>query len=172
MLRRGWLISPVLLFAAFLLPSCGIHLQMEGATPSIVKGTFDLFLYGCRHAGDVENVAVLVVKGGRYPFEIYSPETSFQVKTGLSAEQALAEANAFIRCGFHSAWATKLNRIDDGLGSAVGFELKPVYYSFELGSGDTLLTSYVLKNGKVRAYFRPVRGLDERGFLFDSLRKK
>jgi len=143
----------------------GTPLAVKPALQTEVSGTYTLFLYGCKYPDDRENMAILVNEGGTYPLEIYAPNFMYTVKKGLPASRALAEAEAFVRCGFHNIRYTRFRMIPDNAGGAVGYELMPIYVPFELGGSEALLTNYSLKDGKVTAYIRPDVSLErEAGF--------
>jgi hypothetical protein len=132
----------------------GRQLRTEAAVPANVQGTYDLYLYGCRYSDDIENAAILIGDSSRYPFEIFALDSLYKVKRGLPAGQALAEANTFLRCSFHTIWQTRLRGISDDAGNTIGFDLVPRYDPLELGIADVMLLSYTLKNGRVTAYIR------------------
>jgi hypothetical protein len=147
---------PMLLFVLLALQACvaGKQLRTDSAAPASIQGTYDLYLYGCRYSDDIENAAILVDVSSGYPFEVFARETLYKVKKGLSAEQALAEANTFIRCSFYTVWQTRLRSISDDAGKTVGFDLVPRYNPLEFGTGDIMLISYALRNGTITAYIR------------------
>jgi hypothetical protein len=68
----------------------GIQLVPKSADPTDLKGTYTLILYGCRYPDDLENMAILVDEGGRYPVEVYALDSMYKVKKGLSGPQALS----------------------------------------------------------------------------------
>jgi len=131
----------------------GRQLSMEPANASVISGTYSVMLYGCKYPDDRENVAIMVNEAGPYPLELYVPDFMYVVKRGLSARQALAEANRFIRCSFHDVWSTQLLRIPDEKGGTIAYEMQPLYSPLEFGSAEVVLSSYVLKQGKVVVYF-------------------
>jgi hypothetical protein len=148
-------------FAAVLLmtitlQSCmtGKQLSTTSADKALITGTYTLLLYGCHYPDQVDNVAILVDENSRYPLEIYAIDTSFKVKNGVPAQQAVTEADAFVRCSFHTIWKTQVTRIPDDIGGTVGYEIRPLYETTEFGTPDVLMISYSLKNGKIRAYIR------------------
>ena len=132
----------------------GKQLLARAADPAEVKGTYTLLLYGCHYPDDIKNVAILVAEGSRYPLEIYDLDTSYKVKKGVPAQQALSEADSFVRCSAHRIWQTHLFRIPDDSGGTIGYEIRPLYLPLEFGFPDVLLISYALKDGTVRAYIK------------------
>ena len=155
MTGRGSLLA-VFLPALLLFEACaGTQLITQPADPALIRGTYTLYLYGCHYPDDRETAAFLVARDARYPFELYSPESSYTVKDGLQAEEALAEADAFLRCGMHSIWYTRLRLIPDDHGGRMGYELVPVYMPYDGGVGDVLTITYELRDGKVRTVIRP-----------------
>ncbi len=143
----------------------GKELRTEPAGRENINGSFTAYLYGCRYPDDIENAAILVSEGSRYPLEIYSPASRYKVKKGLSAQQALAEAKAFVKCGVHTVWQTQVRKILDDKGGIVGYEVRPLYYPYEVGSADVLFISYALKSGMITAYIRLSREMENRPFM-------
>jgi hypothetical protein len=140
----------------------GKQLETESAGKTTITGTYTVLLYGCRYADDIENAVILVSEGSRYPVEIYAPETRYKVKKGLDAKKALAEAKAFVKCGVHTVWQTQTRRIRDDAGGTIGYELRPLYYPYDVGAADVLLISYSLKGNKVTAYIRLTLEMENR----------
>jgi hypothetical protein len=138
----------------FMLQGCiaGTQLIPKSADPTGIKGTYTLLLYGCRYPDDIENMAVLVDESGPYPVELYAPSFMYKEKKGLTASQALVEAETFITCGFHKTWGSQFRKIPDATGRTIGYELKPLYVPWEIGIPEVLLSSYSLKDGKVIVY--------------------
>ena len=138
------------------------QLKTESAGQAAITGNFTVMLYGCRYPDDIENAAILVSEESRYPVEIYAPDTRYKVKKGLDAQKALAEANAFVKCGVHTVWQTQIRRIGDDEGWTVGYEVRPLYFPYDVGSTDVLLISYALKDGRVIAYIRLTPEMENR----------
>jgi hypothetical protein len=132
----------------------GKQLLTTGAQPADVKGTFTLLLYGCHYPDDVKNVAILLNEENKQPFEIYDIKTSYKVKKGMSAQEALSEADAFVKCSTRRVTGTALRSIPDGSGGIVGYEVRPLYFPTEFGFPDIMLINYSLKDGMVRAYIK------------------
>jgi len=162
----------VLLLATVFLQSCitGVELRTRPVDRARISGTYTLFLYGCHYPDQVENAAILVDENSKYPLEIYDLDTSYKVKKGLSAQQALAEADTFVRCSTHSIWLTQVVRIPDDVNGTIGYEMRPLYHPLEFGFSDVMTIGYRLQDGKVRTYIRKVPELermpgagDERG---------
>jgi hypothetical protein len=160
--RNLFLITSQLIFI-FTLQGCiaGTQLIPRSADPAGVKGTYTLLLYGCRYPDDIENMAVLVDEAGPYPVELYAPGFMYKTKKDLPASQALAEAETFITCGFHKTWQSQFRKIPDAAGRTIGYEMKPLYVPWELGTPEVLLSSYTLKDGKVFIYLRLHPSLDK-----------
>jgi hypothetical protein len=154
-----------LVILAAVIPACvpGKQLLAKGALPEEVTGSYTLMLYGCHYPSQADNVAFLVKEDGKYPFEIFDIDRSYKVKKGVPAQEALAEANSFVRCTTHIIWMTELRRIPDDVGGTVGFEVRALYSPMEFGINDVMRISYSLKNGKVTAYIRKNPQLEPRG---------
>jgi hypothetical protein len=166
--------SPVVILAAFLiLNSCmsGKRLDIKGANPADIQGTYSLLLYGCKYGNDLENLAILYRDEGPFTFEIYSLPTSYQVKKGLPADEALKQAHQFLRCSTNY-WKTNLSKIVDRQDTIVGYELRPLYAPYEWGLMDVLDISYWLNDSKVTVYIKldpsTEKSIENNGSPFDS----
>ena len=154
--KRSVLVLPLLVFLAAILSACalGTQLKTETADPKIIQGTYDLFTYGCRYPDDIEHAAFLIAPDKAGMVELYVPATSYKVKKGIPADQALAEANTHVRCGVRTVEAIRVLRIPDGSGGTLGFEILPRYPATDVGGMDPLNVSYALKDGKITVYIR------------------
>ena len=133
----------------------GTQLLTSEAQPAAVTGTYTLLLYGCHYPDDVKDVAILLDERSTQPFEIYDIKTSYKVKKGVPAKEALSEAEAFIRCSSRRVNYTGLRSIPDGAGGILGYEVRPLYFPTEFGFPDIMLINYVmLKDGMIRAYIK------------------
>jgi hypothetical protein len=134
--------------------SLGMQLRTESADPKGIEGTYDLFTYGCRYPNDIEHAAFLIAPEKAGMVELHVPDTSYKVKRGIPADQALAEADKHVRCGVRKVMAISVHRIPDGSGGTLGYEVLPRYSVTEVGAVDPLNVSYSLKDGKITIYIR------------------
>jgi hypothetical protein len=140
----------------------GTTLLTKEAKPDEVKGTYTLLLYGCHYPDDVKDVAFLIDEGSSQPFEIYDIKTSFKVKKGVPAQQALSEAEAFIRCSMRRVSYTGFRSIPDGAGGILGYEVRPLFFPTEFGYADIMLINYsLLKDGMIRVYIKLDPGVEK-----------
>jgi hypothetical protein len=148
--------ATLILVLTAMLQGCmaGKQLMTGAADPSEVKGTYTLLLYGCHYPTQIQDVAILVDEAGRYPVQIYDLDTSYTVKKGIPAEQALSEADRFVRCSTNKIWRTEMRKILDDSGGIIGYEVRPLFMPVEFGTADVIRTSYSLHEGTVRAYIR------------------
>jgi len=150
------------LIVLFTIQGCshGTLLRTKTADPKGIEGTYDLFTYGCRHPEDIEHVAFLIEpdKAGMVLF--YFPDKSFNLKSGLSADKALAEADTHVRCGVRVVETVRVQRILDGSGGTLGFEVLPRYSLSEVGAMDPVNVNYVLKDGKIGVYIQLQPGVE------------
>jgi hypothetical protein len=155
-IKYKYALSAVLLIAMSVIQGCafGTQLQTKTADPKSIGGTYDLILYGCRYPNDYEHAAFLISPEAKYPVSLFVPDTSYKVKKGLQAENALSEADAFVRCGVHTVTETRVHRILDDSGGTIGYEILPRYPATDVSGSDPLLVSYSLKEGKVTVYIR------------------
>jgi hypothetical protein len=153
--------QPVSLFFALFILAAGLsgcalgtQLDTETADPRTITGTYDLLLYGCRYPDDLERAVFLIAPDKRGMVDLFVPATSYKVKRGLPADKALAEADAFVRCGNHTVTDLRIHRIPDGGNGTVGYEILPRYRDYDDGGSDPLFVSYRLKDGRITAYIR------------------
>jgi hypothetical protein len=132
----------------------GTQLNTETADLKTITGTYDLLLYGCRYPDDIEHAAFLIASDKAGMVELYVPSTSYKVKRGIPADQALAEANTHVRCGVRTVEATRVLRIPDGSGGTLGFEFLPRYPATDIGGMDPLNVSYTIQDGKITVYIK------------------
>ncbi|NTW58843.1 MAG: hypothetical protein HGB21_08055 [Nitrospirae bacterium] len=153
--RLLWLLFPLFVILATLTGcAMGTQLQTVTADPKTITGTYDLYTYGCRYPDDLEHAAFLIVPEKAGMVELYVPATSYKIKRGLPADKALAEADAFVRCGIHTVTELRVHRIPDGSNGTIGYEILPRYPYYDDGGTDPLLVSYTLKDGQVTVYIR------------------
>jgi hypothetical protein len=126
------------------------QLKTEAADLAEVQGKFTLLLYGSGFPNDYVNIAILDKEGDPYSFEIYAPDFSYTVKTGLDASQALREAERFVRRNILSE-RSRLRRVLTPAGAGVGFELRPLYPVTAFGKDDILDVRYSIKDRKIVA---------------------
>jgi len=129
------------------------HLETEAAAPAEVKGTFTLLLHGCRYPDDLENIAILGKEGDAHSFEIYAKDSAYMVKNGLTGEQALKEAEQFVRCNIHFE-RTGLRKILIPGGGSIGFEVQPIYSASRFGTNPVLDVHYAIRGRKVTVYVK------------------
>ncbi|MEW6571949.1 MAG: hypothetical protein AB1390_12410 [Nitrospirota bacterium] len=140
-------------------------LRTEKAQLSDITGTFKLILYGGRYLDDVETVAILDKEGDKYDIEPYAPDFDYKVRKGVSAEEAIREAERFV--SFHNSFhRLVVSKIMDKQGNTIGFEFRPLYYPFAFGISDVMDIYYWLKEGgRVKVTIRLVPSV-ERPLLF------
>ena len=145
----------VMIFAVLMLNSCmtGKRLEIHGAVPSDLQGTYTLILHGCRHPNDLENLAILYPEGGPITFEIYALKTAYQINKGLPADEALKQAEKFLTCNV-DYWKAQLSEIVDQNGAIMGYELRTLYAPIKFGMMDVLDVNYWLRDSKVTVYIK------------------
>jgi len=87
---------------------------------------------------DYEHAAFLISPEAKYPVNLFVPDSSYKVKKGLPAENALSEADAFVRCGVHTVTETRVHRIPDESGGTIGYEILPRYPDIDESGSDPL----------------------------------
>ena len=129
------------------------YLKTEAAVPAEVTGTYTLLLHGCRYPEDLENIAILDKEGDAHSFEIFAKNPASSVKNGLTGEQALKEAEQFIRCNIQYE-RTGLRKILGPGGGSIGFEVRPIYSASRFGANPVLDIQYAIRARKVIVYVK------------------
>lgn len=142
--------ATVLFFVAFVSSAIAVELKTSKTSPSEVKGTYQLMLYGCAAPSSTENVAILVKEDSTYDVDIFAPAGSYMVTRSVEGADGLAKAAEFLKCN-SDAKQTLLRKIMGPKGTLLGFELVPVY-----NSGSDFPTHYTFnkKKNRVRAYVK------------------
>ncbi len=164
---KGFLL--VLWLAVMLLPfigSCSAvagknRLMTKPLTERDLQGKADLILYGGNYYHDLETIALVDIAGDPYAFEIYAPDFVYKVVKGLSAKDALSDAEKFLRHQT-SLQSIRLSRIVNDQGTVVGYEIRPLYYPFRYGFSDVLDVGYVQKGNKVVVTVRVDRSVERK----------
>lgn len=127
--------------------SQGDRLRTVPSSATDIKGVFTLILYG----NNLDTVAILGKEGGRYTFEPFAPEFAYKIKRGLSANEAVSEAEAFIsrHSSFHK---TRISGIIDEKGTTLGYEFKPLFLPFDFGTEDVVDVDYKMESNKITAH--------------------
>mgnify|MGYP006974894513 CR=1 FL=1 len=148
--RTSYLAASVFLLTVSFCGSCtpGIRLNTQGAQDSEVTGNYTVIFFGCNFFNDLETIAFLDREGDPYTFEPYAPDFKYRVKKRVAATEALAEAKNFVGCN-GSFKRAQLSSIVAPNGNILGYEVRPLYYSFAYGGEDILYTDYRLKGDNV-----------------------
>lgn len=122
---------------------------------------------GCGYPADIETLAVLVDESSPWRFGLFLPETTYRVKEPLPAKQAIAQAEAFVRCGIHTVRQVRLRRIAGPCNATIGFEMHPLYVPYEVGSDQTIDIPYSLRGDVMTASVRLDPRIEPRERVFD-----
>jgi hypothetical protein len=154
--RLGMSLPVWLLLLSFpFLQACmsGTALRTDAAKGGDMQGSYTVIFYGGNFSDDLETVAFLDKEGDGYVIEPFAPDFAYKIKKGLPADEALHEADAFIR--WHSAFhKEQFSSIMDEKGIIMGYELRPLYLPITYGTDDVLDINYRLQRDKVIAYVR------------------
>ncbi len=131
----------------------GAELRTEEVSPSDVKGTFTVILYGGTYLRDVKTAAFLDLDGDQYTLDPYAPGFDYRVIKGVPAKEALAMAEQFLS-SHYDYWRSLISRIVDDQGKTVGYEVRPLYHIPAFGIPDVLDINYSSKGKKIRIYIR------------------
>ncbi len=130
------------------------YLRTESASPEEITGVYTLILYGGNSANDIKTIAILAKEGTPYTFDVFAPAFDYRVIKNVSAREAVEKAKKFV--SFHpDFWKIQINEIVAPGGSAIGYEVKPLYYPGAFGTPDIISTYYKMTGGKVIVYIRP-----------------
>lgn len=141
---------------SLVLASCapGTHLRTEAVGQTDIRGTFRLYLYGCRHPKDLETMALIVDEQVPEQFELYVSVTSYRVREHVPAEDALRQAASFFTCSIYDHGQTVMRRIVNASGRTLAYELKPLYEQLEFGKDEVLLSTYSQTGSRVTVYLQ------------------
>jgi hypothetical protein len=109
-----------------------------------------LLLFGCRYPDDIQNAVFLDKADDPYIMEIYAPDFEYTIKSDVPGDDALQQAEEFLRCSFHYEQA-QLSRIFDPQGNVIGYEMKPLYSVVRFGMQDVMNIEYRVR--KTRQLF-------------------
>lgn len=144
-----------LVLVGMLSSACAVGgvLRTHKAQSSEIAGSYTLILYGSRHASDIESVAILDREGDQYTVEPFAPAFDYKIKKEISGPEAIKQAEEFVK--WHpSVLDTWLQKIIGPDGSVIGYELRPLYRSFDYGTSDVLDISYRASEGTVKVYIK------------------
>jgi hypothetical protein len=126
----------------------GQSLVTDVAEYSEITGMYSLILYGAGHGNDMETIAILDKEDDLYTIEPYAPADRYSIKKNLSSKEALDEAESFI--SWHPLFQSyQLRKVINQRGTAIAYELRPLYRPETFGVDDVIETNYTLKNKKV-----------------------
>jgi len=145
---RIFLLLMVLVFIVLQACAFSKSLRTVDTTSIDENASYTVILYGSRYSADMENLSILPIEGGKYTFEVYSPDFDYSLKKGVPAKDALKEAQAFLN-RHHDYYRSIISKILDNEGNVIGYEVRPVYYPITFGVSDVLDVGYFIKNGKV-----------------------
>jgi hypothetical protein len=131
--------------------------------------SYTLILYGGRHYNDLETIAIFDIEGDGYTFEPFAPNFDYLLKKGLSSEEAMINARAFVS-GHFAFRRALLSKILNKEGAVIGYELRPIYYPLLLGESDPIDVDYWQKNGKIKVTISLKPSMDRRLFDLDGSR--
>jgi len=141
---RRFFITSISLVLLSALASCvsGDFLRTEGIRRTEeITGTYRLILFGATYPDDLETAAFLDVEGDGYEFVPYAPKFRYAVYEGFPAEKAFKAAEHFV--GFHRSFnGFLLKRVISVGGAVVGYEVRPLYVFYAVGSPDVLDIGY------------------------------
>ncbi|UCE79205.1 MAG: hypothetical protein JSV13_00775 [Nitrospiraceae bacterium] len=126
----------------------GKNLITKSAETSEITGTYRLILYGAGHGNDMGTVAILDKEDDLYTIDLHAPPHRYSTKKNLSAKEALEEAKGFI--SWHYLFQSyQLRKVMDERGTAIAYEMRPLYRPETFGVDDIIETNYTLKKRKV-----------------------
>ena len=151
-LLKHLLQAVLLLSFVFVVTACGLSLQREirteDASEKEIAGTYSLILYGREFWGDPKAVAILAKEDSPYTILPYAPEFDYKIIKHVPAKEALAGALTFI--SRHPDFSrAQIDRIVDGSGRVIGYEVRPLYLAFRYGDPDVLLIYYWREGDKI-----------------------
>jgi len=118
-----------------------------------IKGIFSLILYSGQWPDAIANVAFFDIEEDRISLKPYAPDFSYEVIRNLSADEALARAQAFVsqNSSFRRA---AIAAIKDDYDRLIGYEMRPLYIQTTFGSENILDISYRQKDNQIDIFIR------------------
>lgn len=110
----------------------------------IDSGVFKVILYGGKHANDLETVAFLDIDDDAYTLKPYGAQFNFTEYAGQEGLEAYNTAKEFVSSHI-SFKSVELREIMGPQGEVIGYEIRPLYRSFEFGTDDVIGVTYELK---------------------------
>jgi len=149
------IIVPILLIMAGI-TGCAAGTRLSTSTTGIAvpEGRYRLYLYGCHHADDLENMALIVSEQAPFRFNLYAPESSYRITVPQTFDRAVEQADRFLRCGMRTVNSTRIRRILGPAGETAGYEMLPLYAYYELGTEEAVQIQYSLLHGVITVYIR------------------
>lgn len=126
----------------------GKNLMTDTAETSEITGTYRLILYGAGHRNDMETVAILDKEDDIYTIDPHAPPERYRTKKNVSAQQALEEAKNFISW-HHLFQSYQIRKVMDERGTAIAYEMRPLYRPETFGVDDVIETTYTVKKRTV-----------------------
>jgi hypothetical protein len=134
--------------------SCsGRYLKTENAGAGEITGSYTLILYGGTFPNDLSTIAVLAKEGTPYSFDVFAPEFDYKVIKAVPAKEALEKAEKFVSF-HHDFWKVQLSKIIDKNGTAIGYEVRPLYNPAVYSNYDIPDVYYKISGVKVIVYIR------------------
>ncbi len=110
-----------------------------------------MILYGCSYIDRLDNAVILAPEGGQQHFAVAAAPFEYKVKQGVSAADAVREADKFLRCSRFTR-SSRVSGIADPAGRIIGYEVRPLYSPVDFGRDDVLTITYRMNGGKTTAY--------------------
>jgi hypothetical protein len=126
----------------------GVSTDLSSAA-EVQAGTYSLITNGCMATDDPSTVAILHKEGAPYNIG-FARGTDYQVISGLSAGEALRQAEAIVECSA-SVQDTEVAEISAPDGTLLGYEVSPTFMPLRYGSYHPVDTSYKIKGNEVVA---------------------
>lgn len=126
----------------------GACLKTAYAETFEIRGSFRLILFSGSFPQQLGRIAFLDGEGDDIEFVPDAPDYDFGVVSGLSPQDALAQAESFVSLhpDFRRSSLAKVLAAD---GTILGFEVRPLYVQSSFGTSDVLDVSYRKKNERI-----------------------
>lgn len=143
-LVSAWVVLACLLSVSCSLNSASLRTQSTGKPE--IAGTCTLILYGAHFYNNITTVALIIPEGGRYVFDIYSPEYNYRTLKGVKSAEAIETAERFVR--WHpESMRSQTSKIFDNEGRVIAYEVRPLYNPVTFGVQDVMNVDYFLEGG-------------------------
>jgi len=132
-----------------------------------ITGTCTVILYGAHYYNNIATVALIIPDGGKYLFDIYSPDYNYRSIKKVAGADAFEMARKFV--SWHPDFIrSQTSEVLDNDGHVIAYEVRPLYNRVAFGMNDVMYVNYFLeRDNKVVVHINLNEGV-EKVFMGDD----